>query len=199
MVDIETTGLSRYFHRITEIAAVRSVDGRAVEEFQTLVNPGTHIPSFITHLTGIDDRMVKDAPSIKEALPGFISFLDADVMVAHNATFDHGFLSHNHYLTTGKHIDNDVLCTRRLSRRLLPDVYSTRLGVVCEHLGINNMQAHRALGDARATTHVLHKLLDHLKQREITQTKDIIKFSKTSVAKCQAQEQRQDRVAAQTP
>lgn len=184
VVDIETTGLSRHFHRITEIAAVRSVDGKAVEEFQSLVNPGTHIPSFITHLTGIDDEMVKDAPGIRDVLPSFVSFLGADILVAHNATFDHGFLSHNQYLTTGKHIDNDVLCTRRLSRRLLPDLYSTKLGVVCDHLGIANMHAHRALGDARATTHVLHTLLDHLKRREITETKDIIKFSRTSLAKC---------------
>lgn len=183
VVDIETTGLSKYYHRITEIAAVRVRDGRIREKFHSLVNPEVRIPHFITSLTGIDNELVKDAPVIATVVPDFVDFLSRDVLVAHNATFDHGFLSVNAKQHIGKELENPALCTRRLSKRLLPDLSSTRLGVVLEHLSIPNAQAHRAMGDAMATARLLNHLTGMLGRQGITETDDILQFSKMPIAK----------------
>ena len=82
-------------HKITEIGAVKVKGDSVVEEFQTLVNPKQHIPRFITRLTGITNEMVKGELPIQKVLPSFLDFIGDNVMVAHNATFDYGFLHHN--------------------------------------------------------------------------------------------------------
>lgn len=79
VIDIETTGLSKNYHQITEIAAAKIRAGKIVEQYQTLVNPHVRIPRFITNLTGIDNMMVKNAPVIKQVLPSFVDFLGAVV------------------------------------------------------------------------------------------------------------------------
>ncbi|MEA2037193.1 MAG: 3'-5' exonuclease, partial [Nanoarchaeota archaeon] len=134
VIDIETTGLSKNYHKITEIAAARIRKGKLVKSYQTLINPKVRIPSFITRLTGIDNELVKDAPTIKEALPSFIKFLGNDIFVAHNATFDYGFLEHNLKTYRNYTLDNKRLCTRKLANRLFPDLPRKRLGDICEHL-----------------------------------------------------------------
>jgi DNA polymerase III epsilon subunit family exonuclease len=166
VVDLETTGLSRYAHRITEIAAVRVEDGRVVKTFQSLVNPEVRIPSFITHLTGIDNEMVRQAPTIEEALPAALRFLGSDLVVAHNASFDHGFLSAN-AARQGRAFENEKLCTRRLANRLVPELPSKRLQALCEHFKINNQQAHRAMGDTLATHELFLKLQNIMDQQGI--------------------------------
>src|SRR3954451_939761 len=92
VVDLETTGGSAVSCAITEIGAVRVRGGVVVGELQTLVNPGTAIPPFIAVLTGITDRMVREAPRIETVLPAFLDFARGSVLVAHNAPFDVGFL-----------------------------------------------------------------------------------------------------------
>ncbi|VVB54604.1 DNA polymerase III PolC-type [uncultured archaeon] len=179
VVDIETTGLSRVEHRITEIAAVKVLDGAFLEEFQTLVNPLQHIPSFITHLTGIDDEMVASAPTIKEVLPHFVDFMGQDVLVAHNASFDHGFLSHNASVHIQAEFENPKLCTRKLASRLLPNLPSKKLSCVCDHLNVRNVRAHRAMGDAYATAEVFQKFIPLLENHGAKTLPDIIKFERT--------------------
>ena len=88
ILDLETTGLSKKRHRITEIAAVRIKNKKIVDEFQTLVNPKQRIPSFITRLTGITNDMVREAEPIEKVLPSFLDFLGDHTIVAHCATFD---------------------------------------------------------------------------------------------------------------
>jgi DNA polymerase-3 subunit alpha (Gram-positive type) len=176
VVDIETTGLSRYAHRITEIGAVQLRGGVVRNEFHTLVNPGVPIPSFITRLTGITNAMVKDAPPVDEAVPKFVRFLGDDVFVAHNAAFDYGFLQHNAQRNKLL-IKNDVLCTRRLATRLLPELPSKRLGALCTHFDITNEQAHRAMADAHATAHVLTRFSQLLKERGIEDPREIVRFA----------------------
>ncbi|MFH1063615.1 MAG: exonuclease domain-containing protein [Candidatus Woesearchaeota archaeon] len=183
VLDIETTGLSKHIHNITEIAAVKFCGKKRIGEFQTLVNPQEHIPSFITKLTGIDDAMVKDAPTIDQVLPGFFDFLGDSIIVAHNATFDYGFISTNAERHLGKGLDNDKLCTKKLARRLLPDLYSRRLGSVCEHLGIVNEQAHRAMGDVDATARVFHKFMSLLDKCGLDTRESVLKFESMPVWK----------------
>lgn len=184
MLDIETTGLSKHRNNITEIAAVKFRDGRKVGEFQTLINPGEHIPSFITRLTGIDDEMVRDAPSINKVLPGFLEFLGNSTIVAHNATFDYGFIHENSIRHLERHISNERLCTRKLAYRLLPDLYSRRLECVCEHLQITNEQAHRAMGDVMATAEVFNRFQTMLAEKGIQSRDDLKRFESLPAWKC---------------
>ncbi len=179
VVDIETTGLSKGRDRITEIAGVRSDGVRVTGEFHTLVNPRMRIPPFITHLTGIDNNMVKDAPVIEDALPGFSRFLGDSVFVAHNATFDYGFLSHNAEIS-GLDFDNRRLCTRKLATRLVPMLTSKRLDALCSHFRIINERQHRALGDARATFCIFNNFRKMLSGMGVEELDDVIRFERST-------------------
>jgi DNA polymerase III subunit alpha, Gram-positive type len=183
VVDIETTGLHPRLHKITEISAIRFRDNKIREEFTTLVNPQCHIPLFITNLTGITDSMVRNAPHIQKVIPQFIDFLGDRTFVAHNAWFDYKFLNHNSMKYISKNLENPVLCTCKLARRLLPELYSKRLGVVSKHLGIKNIKAHRARGDALATTQILDRFLSMLEEKGIKEHEDILRFQTTKLPK----------------
>ena len=93
VVDIETTGLSKHHHKITEIAAAIVKNRKIKKEFQTLVNPQVKIPGFITKLTGIDNDMVRDAPTITKVMPAVVKFLGKNVFVAHNLLLTMGSLT----------------------------------------------------------------------------------------------------------
>jgi len=179
VIDIETTGLSKSYHQITEIAAAKIDNGMIVDNFQTLVNPQVRIPPFITQLTGINNQMVKDAPTIREVLPSFVKFLQDDIFVAHNATFDFGFLDHNLEIHHGKNLVNKRLCTRKLAHRLLPHLSRKRLEDLCVYFNINNPHAHRASGDVHATALVFNNMLNILHSKGISEVNEVLKFEKT--------------------
>jgi len=183
IVDIETTGLSAYYHKITEIAALKYRDGRIVREFSTLVNPEVRIPRFITRLTGIDNEMVNDSPKIKEVMPRFYSFLGNSPFVAHAATFDYKFLDYAAEKNIGVNLGNHKICTCKLARRLLPELPSKRLSSLCSHFGISNDNAHRAMSDVRATSKIFHNFLGMMKEKEIEDLRGILKFQKSRIPK----------------
>ena len=179
IIDIETTGLSKHYHKITEIAAAKFRNNRIVESYQTLINPQVRIPSFITLLTGIDNELVKCAPKIKQVLPSFVEFLGDDIFVAHNATFDFGFLEHNLNRCLRYRLLNNRLCTRKLANRLYPELPRKRLADLCKFMNVNNLQAHRALGDVQATAKIFTNMLAMLNKQGISKIEDIIKFEKS--------------------
>lgn len=181
VVDIETTGLSKHRHRITEISAIKVKNNKIIDEFTTLINPKVSIPSFITKLTGINNKMVKDAPFIEDVLPAFLKFLGNSVMVAHFATFDYNFLNHNCNVHLGKEIYNHTLCTGKLANRLLPDLPSKKLSCLCEYFEITNEKAHRARGDAIATTKIFNNFLKIMKEQDLHKTEDILKFQNSKI------------------
>lgn len=181
VLDIETTGLSKYIHNVTEIAAVKIKGKRVVGSFQTLVNPEQRIPSFITRLTGIDNEMVKDAPTIDSVLPAFLDFLGSSVIVAHNATFDYGFINYNSEKHLKKSVKNKRLCTRKLANRLLPSLPRKRLGDICECFDVKNEQAHRAMGDVKATKQIFYKFMSMLALADIKTQDEIMEFEKASI------------------
>ena len=150
------------------------------EEYTTLVNPLMPIPDEVTALTGIDDAMVADAPAADEVAPAIAEFLGDGVFTAHNAPFDLGFV--NSTLAKGKfeRIQNPVLCTCKLARRLLPNLYSKSLGPVAKQLGIRNTQRHRAAGDAYATAQVLIQFLRRLEEEfEVVDMKGLMASSRS--------------------
>ncbi|MCF7799291.1 3'-5' exonuclease, partial [Candidatus Woesearchaeota archaeon] len=164
VLDIETTGLSPYASNITEIAAVKVANGKQLDSFHTLVNPGEPIPKFITRLTGITDDMVQNAPRIQEVLPELKKFLGNHTIIAHNAGFDYKFISHNMYKHYGEELTNPKLCTAKLARRIHSTLPSKRLGALCEFHGVVHNNAHRAMGDTLATIEIYHKMLYELEK-----------------------------------
>jgi DNA polymerase-3 subunit epsilon len=164
VVDLETTGLSPQGDSVIEIGAVRVARLQAVESFETLVRPPGPGPlsRAITDLTGIDDAMLAEAPPAHRALAEFRSWLDRvphAPFVAHNAAFDVRFTSRALEIHGLRPLGVPVLCTQKLSRRLLPRIGRYNLDHLCAHFGISNRARHRALGDAEVTARALIELL----------------------------------------
>ncbi len=165
--DIETTGLSAINDMITEIGAVRIKDGQIIDTYSQLINPNRPIPSKITELTGITDEMVKNKPSINEVIFDFKDFIKDDVLVAHNASFDIGFIRQNVKLNNLE-LNNPVLDTLALSRAVFPELKSHKLNNIAKHLNVSLINHHRAVDDANATAEILLKILNLLNENNIT-------------------------------
>src|SRR2546423_4491291 len=160
IVDIETTGGYAANNGITELAIVLH-NGKEVEgQFQTLINPNQKIPVYITALTGINQRMVADAPSFESLAANIQRLLQDRIFVAHNVNFDYSFLKHQ-FQEAGYEFDCRKLCTVRLSRQVFPGLRSYSLGNLCRHLNIPINQRHRAGGDVAATVLLFEHLLQN--------------------------------------
>ncbi|MGZ5182285.1 MAG: 3'-5' exonuclease [Ramlibacter sp.] len=164
MLDFETTGLSPAMgDRITEVAALRIVDGRVADRYVSLVNCGVRIPAFITALTGISQQMVDRAPPETEVVPRLLEFIGRDTLAAHNASFDEKFLK-----AEGERLGRQcghahLVCSLKLSRRVFPGLPSYKLGQLSGRLGIDfRSAAHRAEADAEVAAEVLIHIGRHL-------------------------------------
>ncbi|WP_428849326.1 PolC-type DNA polymerase III [Thermocaproicibacter melissae] len=164
--DIETTGLSPNSDRITEIGAVRIVNGEVRDSFDTFVNPERPIPAKITELTGITDEMVKDAPSEEEALRSFFDFCGENaVLIAHNADFDTSFIR-TAALRHGMEFKNTYIDTIPMCRSLLKGIKNYKLDTVAKFLKLEDFHHHRACDDAA----ILAKIFLCLLQRTAEDT-----------------------------
>ena len=157
VVDVETSGQS---NKITEIAVYVYDDEHdaIVEEYSSLVNPETAIPSFITNLTGITNEMVSTAPRFFEIAKEVFQITDNRVFVAHSVGFDYNVIR-NEFKELGADFRRKKMCTVRLSRKVIPGLRSYSLGKLCESVGIELTDRHRATGDARATAELLRMIL----------------------------------------
>lgn len=180
VVDLETTGLGAGAE-ITEIGAVRVRDGAVVDEFSSLVKPSRPIPPFITSLTGITPAMVADADPIASVLERFMEWSglgasDSPVIVAHNASFDVGFLRRAARTCARPWPRVRVVDTLALARLALPRplVRNHKLGTVASYFGTTTVPEHRALGDARATAEILLGFIDLLAVTGATDVEDLI-------------------------
>ena len=157
IVDIETTVGYAAANGIIELS-IQIFDGTTiVEEFETLVNPGQHIPKYIQAFTGITNEMVENAPYFEEVAEKVFTILQGNIFIAHNVNFDYSFIK-NHLAFFGYTLNTKKLCTVRLSRQIFPGFPSYSLGNLCQSLGIELNNRHRAGGDALATV-TLFKLL----------------------------------------
>lgn len=147
-VDLETTGGLAAHHRIIEVGIVLLEDGAIVDEWSTLVQPGTRIPSAIAAFTGIDDSMVAAAPRFEDVSAEVRRRLAGRLFVAHNARFDYGFLR-TEFRRLGVRFSAPVLCTVRLSRAIYAEHARHNLDTLMERFGLACMARHRALGDAQ--------------------------------------------------
>jgi DNA polymerase-3 subunit epsilon len=158
IVDIETTGGQPKESKITEVGIVISDGTKVIDKYETLVNPEREIPFFITRLTGIDAKMVANAPKFFEIAKDIIEKTEGMIFVAHNANFDYGHIRRE-FKDLGFEYKRDTVCTVQLARKVIPDQPSYSLGKLCKALGIENGNHHRALNDAEATTELLHLCL----------------------------------------
>ena len=177
VLDLETTGGSPAQCGITEIGALRFRGGEPEGEFHTLVNPRQEIPAFITILTGITHAMVVEAPGVETALPALLEFLGESVVVGHNVRFDLSFLNAAAERLGYGRLPNRSVDTHALARRLLrSEVRDLRLGSLAAHFRSPVTPNHRALEDARATSHVLWGLLERAGTLGITHLEDLLQL-----------------------
>ena len=164
VVDFETTGISPTLgDRATELAIVITEDGRVVDRFQSLMNAGVRIPSFITQLTGITKDMVACAPAAQAVMRDAARFVGRVPMVAHNASFDRRFWEAELGLA-GLDARNAFACTVLLSRRLYPHAPSHKLGTLVDFCRLPRTgQAHRAMADAEMAAELLARIQHDLK------------------------------------
>ena len=155
IIDVETTGQG---NRMTEISIFKYDGENIVDEFTTLINPETYIPTHITALTGIDNALVADAPRFEEVAEDILKITEDAIFVAHNVNFDYNVIS-GEFKRIGLEFTRKKLCTVRLSRKLLPGHRSYSLGKLCKALDIKLVDRHRARGDAEATVIVFQLLL----------------------------------------
>ena len=161
--DLETTGFSSKNDRIIEIGAVKVRNGIIVDHFSEFVNPRRPIPYKITELTGITDDMVREADAIDFVLPRFINFIGDAALVAHNASFDTGFIEKN-CRDLGIEYGYTVIDTVPLCRFLYPELKSVKLNLVAKYLGIKLESHHRAVDDAKATADIFVECIKKIKE-----------------------------------
>ncbi|MGE5643803.1 MAG: exonuclease domain-containing protein, partial [Byssovorax cruenta] len=171
-IDIETTGLSPDRDAIIEIGAVKFKGHRVEDEWTTLVNPGRHIPEFITGLTGISDVEVRSAPSLMKVAPDLDAFVGDAPVVGHNVRFDLSFLQR-----LGLFEYNDVIDTYELASVLMPTASRYNLGSLGKQLGILLPATHRALDDARVTMAAFNRLLEMARELPLDVADEIVRLS----------------------
>lgn len=159
VVDIETTGGYAASNGITEIAIVIHDGIKVIERYETLINPNQDIPIYIQTLTGIDEKMVANAPDFRAVAAEIYRLLHDKIFVAHNVNFDYSFV-HHHLDSCGYQLNVKKLCTVRLGRKLFPGLTSYSLGKLCASLAIPLNNRHRAGGDADATAILLTMLIE---------------------------------------
>jgi DNA polymerase III epsilon subunit family exonuclease len=176
-VDVETTGSRARDDAITEIGAYKIQRGEIIDGFEVLINPGKYIPYGITLLTGITNEMVTHAPALDAAMPQFLSFLGDAVLIAHNAPFDVLFLNCGLSGLGMPSLTNQVLCSCKLGRRLMPGLPGYSLNKLAGFLGIKNRAPHRAGGDAETCAKIFAFWLYLLPEKGIFSLKNLINYA----------------------
>ena len=168
ILDIETTGGKFNEEGITEIAIYKFDGHTTVDQFISLVNPEKPIQEFVVKLTGISNKMLKNAPKFYEIAKRIIEITSDCILVAHNTSFDYRILC-TEFDRLGYRFNRNTLCTVELSQKLIVDQPSYSLGKLIKSLGIPMTDRHRASGDALATVQLFKLLLEKDINKEIIQ------------------------------
>ena len=158
ITDIETTGSGIKGNRITEICIMIIQNGELIDQYSSLVNPTQSIPLYIESLTGINDEMVGDAPKFHEIADEIGKITEDCIFVAHNVSFDYNILR-TEFTNTGRDFKRKRICTVRLTKKLIPGLFSYSLGNICTSINIPHFDRHRAGGDCEATVTLFQRCL----------------------------------------
>ncbi|MFT8362636.1 MAG: PolC-type DNA polymerase III [Sporolactobacillus sp.] len=165
--DVETTGLSAVYDTIIELAAVKMKNGEVIEQFDQFANPHHPLPQKITELTSITDEMLKDAPDALEVVKAFRAFIGDAILVAHNATFDIGFLNTAYKKLGFGAAENPWMDTLELGRLLYPEFKNHKLDTLCKAFNIELTHHHRAIYDTEATGYLAWKMIKDAAQKQM--------------------------------
>ncbi len=173
--DLETTGLSVMDDDITEFGAIKMKNGQIIDRMQSLIKPNKEISQKIMNLTHITNEDVEEAPTIMEFLPKILEFFGDEVIVAHNATFDVGFLNEILLRNGFQKLKNPAVDSLALAWKLLPELKGYRLGNVCRHYHImyDGDAAHRADYDAEVLASAFHLMLHDMMNQKYYNLKDM--------------------------
>ncbi len=174
IIDLETTGLTPDPDGIIEIGAVRVEGCRVVAHFEQLVQPTKAPPPFIVRLTGITPEMLCGQPRLHEIWSRLRDFIAGSVVVAHNATFDLGYLNLAAQRFDRSPLTDVYLCTLKLARRLLPEVRRRGLDALAEFFGLETSGRHRALGDALLTVEIFFRLVERAERQGLTRVAQLL-------------------------
>src|SRR5690625_4943370 len=166
--DVETTGLSSAFDVIIEIAGVKLKNGEVIDQFESFANPHQKLSDKITSITGITDDMLVGAPDVDDVLQQFHEWVGDSILVAHNASFDIGFLNQGYKKINIPVISIPVIDTLELARFLVPHLGNHRLNTLCKYYEVPLENHHRALDDAEATAHMFWKMVKSLLEKDVT-------------------------------
>lgn len=177
ILDVETTGGKFNEEGITEIAIYRFDGEKIVDQFVSLINPEIPIQPFVQQLTGINDKMLINAPKFYQIAKRILEITENSILVAHNSSFDYRMLKIE-FERLGYKFYISQLCTVKLSKKIIPDLKSYKLGNLVKNLGIPISNRHRASGDALATVELFKLLL--LKDNEKVIVNSLITETKPS-------------------
>ena len=159
VIDTETTGLSAQRDYIVEISALKIRDEHIVDRFTSLVNPQIAIPKSATDIHGITNQMVANQPTIDKVLPAFLDFIDGEILLGHNITYDLRMI--NSYLS--ENINHQLVDTMLVARKKLPQLDNHKLITIIKHYNLGDTQDHRSMSDCIYTYQVYEMLKNESK------------------------------------
>ena len=163
VLDIETTGLSAYYDEVIEIGILKVRDNQIVEQYSQLIEPDYEIDSFITKLTGITNEMVAGMPKIRDVKDDVLTFIENDVILGHNTSFDIRFLN----AAFGNAIDNLYMDTMQFARKVYPELEHHRLSDLTAYLNLSNNE-HRSIADCIATKELYDAVKATMREKGLT-------------------------------
>ena len=166
IIDVETTGGKFNQEGITEIAIYKFDGENIVDQFISLINPEIPIQPFVQQLTGITDKMVSNAPKFFQVAKRILEITENSILVAHNSSFDYRMIKIE-FDRLGYDFNIPQICTVKLSKKLIPNLKSYKLGNLVKSLGIPITNRHRASGDAIATVELFKLLILKDSNKEI--------------------------------
>jgi DNA polymerase-3 subunit epsilon len=166
-VDIETNGLNHIRGRVIEVGVLRVEHGQVVSTYNTLINPETNLPQFITTLTGISANDFATAPNFADISADLHDVLDGAIFVAHNVRFDYSFLKQE-FSRVGLTFLPKQLCTVKLSRALYPDQKGHKLADLIRRHNFSFTNRHRAYDDAAVLWQFVQHIQDTFTDEQIS-------------------------------
>jgi len=180
ILDTETTGLHPWLgHRIVEIGAIRLENGRVIDTFNQMLDPGRSMDPAATAVNGIQDSDLIGQPLFSDIIDDLLAFLDGALIVAHNAGFDADYLGMEFFIDSYASsksfikLPNPWLCTLQLARKNF-HFGNNNLGHIANKLGVRIGRAHRALNDVYTTSEVLKRMVAELKKQRLHTVGDLL-------------------------
>lgn len=184
VVDVETTGSNPDKNRVMEIGAVKITQGKIVDTFHSLLNPGCRVPFFVSWMTGISNRMLRKSPRFHHISNELKAFFKNTVFVAHDARFDYEFIK-TEFLRAGlEAFYQPTLCTIKLARRIFPGFTKYNLRDLSSNLGISIEHPHRALDDCLAAAKILLLIFEKLEAIGLDDLRDLERIYQQSPQEC---------------